>query len=203
MQKLGRQRKKGDRQVYEAQKFLVLEKVFTAVTDFAIETFDMIESHAVVYRSPSKPDRVDYLITVQKLSAKLSRPLRKQFKRLLRGEAIGAGSRRMCVAKLAPEYVKSELFPRMRWFAGPGWVEAQKKKQQSLSLAMSAGQVKKISEVAEAFFIPLGSTRHFDEAGAPPIKAEPGGAPKEPAVEPMDPVIATNDGAFANQELSS
>jgi hypothetical protein len=167
-----RQQKRGDREVHDAQTFLVLERIFTAVTDFAIETLDLVENHAIVFRSASKPDRIDYLITVQKLAAaKLNRPLRTQFTRLMRGEEVGAGSRRMCVAKLANDFIKSELFPRARWFAPSGWVEVQRKKQQTLSLLMTPAKVKK---VADAYFISPNNNRYFDEVGAPPITAEPG-----------------------------
>jgi hypothetical protein len=199
VEKKPRLAKRGD--VHEAQTFLFLEKVFEGVMSFACETFDLVESRAIVFRHASRADRIDFLVTVQKLAAKhLSRKLHNQFRRQLTGGEIGAGSRRMLVASLASEFIKAELFPRSRWFSGSGWAEAQRKKQQTLSISMTPSQIK---ATADAQFInPSRDRRWHEETGAPLIVAENW----EPTQEPEAPIVTefmdvTSD-AFAAQELS-
>jgi hypothetical protein len=199
VEKKPRLAKRGDQDVHDAQKFLFLEKVFASVMDHATETWDMIQSHSIIYRSSSKADRVDYLLQVEKIAANLDRKLRNQFRRLLMGGEIGAGSRRMLVAKLSQAFISSELFPRARWFAGSGWAEGQKKRQSALAIVMTPMQV---SAVATAYISPS-RNRRFDEAGAPLIVAESWTNGQEARTEiPVDPVTETDDSAFATQELS-
>jgi hypothetical protein len=129
----------------------------------------------------------------------------KNWRKLLDGKDIGAGSKNMLVAKLAPLFISAEysLWPRARFFCpAQAWTETQRKRKTVLCEAMPPKQV----AAAANYFIPSDTARHYSEDGAPRVVAE---APiaQEPAQgqipEGFNDFDPQSDDSLARQEISA
>jgi hypothetical protein len=185
------------------------EKSFSAVLDYATEVNEAINSGSPMFTPHDHHcGPVDYLICVDQAikAAELNKGMIKNWRKLLDGKEISAGSKNMLVAKLAPLFISAEysLWPRARFFCpAQAWTETQRKRKTVLYEAMSPKQV---VTAAPNYFIPSDTARHCGEDGAPRVVAE---APiaQEPAQgkipEEFNDFDPQSDASFARQESSA
>src|SRR6202022_2459413 len=84
------------------------EKAFSAVLDYATEVNEAINSGSPMFTPHDHHcGPVDYLICVDQAckAAELSQGMIRNWRKLLDGKEIGAGSKHMLVVKLAPLFI--------------------------------------------------------------------------------------------------
>ncbi len=144
-------------------------KAFDDVMSFAQEIHTTVESRGIVSMRSDRLTKFDYLISVKSCAEKnLDRGSLKNFYKLLNGVEIGAGSRRLLIAKLARLFCSYAygLHPVNRFFCPTdAWKSRVKTKAENIRIAMTPRQPKAFKAISPD------NARRFED-NAPLIVAE-------------------------------